>query len=910
MAADRKRTIGRDAQFALFEARIDDALRGDGSTTLLSGEPGVGKTHLLRAWSAHARVRGFRIGTAINYPFAAQAYAPIAEACRALAQDDRRTLPRDAADRALFTRLLGLYAPDDDAGETAWQKRRLFVIVREFLEQLSATTPILMAVDDVQWIDPESLEVVQYLADSVCSLRVVLVLAARRDEMPSIRSANEVLVAPLAAHETRELIFRTIPPGRSLSGRMIDEICRRSEGNPLFASDLVRNALDDPSNQELPGNVQQSVAARLATIPPRCVEILEVAAALGPAIDIDLLRALCSTSRKEEADTFRAARMLGLTNERRPSCEALRFRHELIREAIYERLTAIERRDLHERIATLLDTAPKPVPPDRLAWHWNAAGRPDRTAAYSERAGDLATTQGAFASARDHFERAIGTASLAPAHVARVGEKLGHAHNLLGAAREAYGHFAAAATYYCAVGDRKGIARISLRLATAAHRLADADATLRHCREAIAATDADDPERFAAEVLLAMYHAFRGEIDEAQIFLTKAKAFAGERDRAYVVRLHAASAAIANAIGEFDVCQASASDAVKAAEAYGDPAILANSWTLLADFARQQANYPAACDGFDRAIQVADRYALTYTSAYARLTAADMACLRGDLARAHTLLCYACALGVQSRFVQFYAAAIGIPIALAADDDVLLERLDDRALLDTVLETGSDRDAAALAAAHAELHFARGDHCGALTLVRAALARLQDATYVYEALLKLARFGGPAEARRAAALFGDIDTAQPVVRVHALLVRAIVEAHDGDLTSRDRSLAQAGSLAAEFGFAFLAALADELSAQRDSARARYQQIGATGDVRRLSEGEPRPREHALQALTRREREVATLVAEGRSNRAIAGHLSLSNRTVEHHVAAVFSKLEVRSRTELAARIARATTVSL
>ena len=117
MAPDRTRMVGRGEQLAFFEARLDDVLRRDGSTTLFYGEPGIGKTRLLRAWTGAARVRGFKIGAATNYPFARDAYASIAEACRILAQGEPRAQPRDAADRALFVRFLGLFAPETDARE-------------------------------------------------------------------------------------------------------------------------------------------------------------------------------------------------------------------------------------------------------------------------------------------------------------------------------------------------------------------------------------------------------------------------------------------------------------------------------------------------------------------------------------------------------------------------------------------------------------------------------------------------------------------------------------------------------------------------------------------------------------------------------------------------------------------------
>ncbi|MEA2666038.1 MAG: hypothetical protein QOI11_2982, partial [Candidatus Eremiobacteraeota bacterium] len=529
-----QRLVGRDEECAYFEARLDDALRHDGSLTILYGASGHGKTRLLRAWSDAAAARGFTVAAGACFPFAREAYAPLAEACRTLARSEPRAVPRADAGRALFTRFLDLFGAEHDEREGPWQKRRLFVLVREFLERLGKYAPALLVVDDAQWIDAESLEIVNYLATQLGGLRVALALAARggadgggafasaASAIERLPASYRVALGPLEPSETRELVFGLVPPGRTLPHRLVDEICRRSEGNPLFAEHLVGAALENAATA-LPTSVRQSVEARLGELPPRAGRVLEVAAALGTAIDVDALRALEPLERGEESALFRAARDAGLIADGARG-EPPRFRHELIRQAVYERATAFERRELHERIAAHLERHRPAVAPGVLAAHWDDAGRLDRAALYAERAGDLAAEHFAFATAREHFERALRSPALDSAARARLEEKLGAAHDLLGSARDAYDAFARAVALAQANGAH-GPARLFVQMANAAYRLSDADAALRHCADAIAATAEDEPERFAAEVLLATFHAYRAEIDEARRRLANADRF-------------------------------------------------------------------------------------------------------------------------------------------------------------------------------------------------------------------------------------------------------------------------------------------------------------------------------------------------------------------------------------------------
>jgi predicted ATPase/DNA-binding CsgD family transcriptional regulator len=909
--------VGRDEECAYFEARLDDALRHDGSLTILYGAPGHGKTRLLRAWSESAAARGFAVAATSCFPFAREAYAPLADACRILARGEPRAVPRADAGRALFIRFLDLFSADRDARETPWQKRRLFVIVREFLARLGKYAPALIVIDDAQWIDAESLEIVHYLATQLQGLRIALAIAARdifeggpfatgASSIERLPSAYCVTLNPLQPSATRELVFELVPAGRTLPHRLVDEICHRSEGNPLFAEHLVGSVLERTVTG-LPASVRQSVETRLADLPPGAGRLLEVAAALGMAIDIETLRALEPLERDEETAILRAARDAGLIVDGARG-EPPHFSHELIRQAIYERATAFERRELHERIAAYLERREPAVAPGALAAHWEDAGRLDQASVYAERAGDLAAGRFAFATARDHFERALRSPALMPAARARLEEKLGLAHDLLGSAREAYDAFARAVAHHRASSTGGETARLDVRMANAAYRLSDAEAALRHCADAIAATAEDDPERFAAEVLLATFHAYRAELDEAQYRLARADRFRGEREPAYMSRRHIAAATIANVLGHTDASLAAAGEAVRTAEAFGDPALLANCLTMHAVFTQTRGDYGAAQAGFERAIAVADANALTYTSAYARLSAAYVAFLRGDTPGAHALLRFALVLQVEGTFERSVAAAVGIPIALAVEDDALLERLADKALLTDVLSNASEHNAAVVAAAHAELRFARGDTVGAAALIERTLPRLRSAVYADEALLKFARFGSRAHARCAARLFDTVTTRDdPAVQTHTLLVRAVLAQRDGAAAECVRHAEEALAVAGRHGLRALEALACELTGDTAAATELYRTTGAVRDVRRLGGEQAAPRgPRASGALTRREQQVAELVAEGLANRAIAKRLALSDRTVEHHVAAVFAKLDLRSRAELAVLIAAGT----
>jgi DNA-binding NarL/FixJ family response regulator len=913
--ARKTRFIGRVSERASFDARIDDALRSDGSLTLLFGEGGIGKTALLRAWTEAARSRACAVAAVANFPFAREPYAPIAELCRSLARTYPRCLPRGEG-RPLFARFLELL-PIKDAGDAEpWQKRRLFVLVREFFERLAAATPFVLAIDDAHWLDPESVELLAYLAPHFSELRSVLVLASRADpasvdgdgvSLASLErhpSCYRIVIGPLAVDETRELIYALQPAGRRLSQRTIDDICRRCLDTPLFAEALVRSALDGGSALALPASVEQSVNERLAQFERVDAALLEAASVIGLRIDLETLEHAFAVPVADAVRVLRAAREKGLIVD--GAHGELQFAHEFIREAVYARLTSIERRDDHRRIAVHLQAREAPAPAAERYRHVHGAGDWLEAAVIAEHAGDDAMGRFAFATARNFYDAAFSANVLEAADAARVAEKLGEAHDLLGSHREAAACFSHADDYARAVGDHVRQGHMAIRLAVAAGRMSEPDAEEQHCERALVCCNHAGPDAFAAEVLLALHQVNRIDVERAAVHLERADLLASDHKSSFGVRHLVARAAIANLRGDIAGWRAASFDAVAAAEGFGDPALLANVWSYVADYARLRGEPELARRGFADAIATADRYGLTFTAAKSRLAAADMAYSEGRVADAHALVREAAALQVDSPYARMQASAVGLPIALAAGDAFLCDRLNDVELLDAPRLGELQPLTVSFIAALAEVRARHGGPEQAQRLIAQTLPHIRSAALTDSALLTFARYGNAASARAAARLLeSSADRDDPIACVRIPLAAAFAALAEGD-NSASRALAdEARERAAAAKSPLLNALACELAGDIAAALRIYSDCGATGDVRRLATPQTSRASRAADDLTRRESEVAVLIADGLSNRAIAERLSVSERTVEHHVAATFGKLGLRSRAQLTAFILRA-----
>jgi DNA-binding CsgD family transcriptional regulator len=376
--------LEREAEMALLDAGLSDARAGSGSVVLVQGPAGIGKSRLLGAAGTRAadsgtrvlRARGGELERDFAFGVARQLFEP---ALAALGPVERGAALQGAA--ALAAPVVEL---DVDRGGRADGGDRLFAVMHGLYwlcANLASEHPLVIAVDDVQWADEQSVRWLAYLARRLADVPALVVLAARVDEStPASSSLAAIAAEPL----TRTLQPR--PLSVSAVGALVADVTgvqpspevarachERSAGNPFvlreLSSALVESgiAADRPEAAEgvagvLPGTVARSVLARLDRLPKPAVSLARAVAVLGTDVHLIDAARLADLDEETAADTMDVLAEAGLLLPGTP----LRFVHPLMREAIYEDLPTGRRLYQHRRAADVLAAR---TAPERIAAH-------------------------------------------------------------------------------------------------------------------------------------------------------------------------------------------------------------------------------------------------------------------------------------------------------------------------------------------------------------------------------------------------------------------------------------------------------------------------------------------------------------------------------------------------------------
>ncbi len=917
--------VGRDAELEDLGRALTALGTGEPGALVLVGEAGIGKSALLRAAADEARRAGARVleGRAAEY----EGEVPFGLAVDAL---DEPVATLHPARRAAVAGDLGGVLPSagDGAAATAGpaERFRLHRALRALIEHFAQERPVVLILDDVHWADPASVEWVLHLLRRPPAGGVLLIAALRPigpadDLLDAVRSSpggRSLTLGPLPEAAADALVRAVADPQRRA------QITREAGGNPLYLGELVRAAAT--AGDRLPATLLAAIGLEVRRLAPAARALIDGAAIAGDPFDVDLA-AVAAGLGDDVAGPLDELAASGLA---RPGGDprSFVFRHPLVRRAVREATPPGWRLNAHARVADALRE--RGAPPAALAHHLEQSARPGDARAVTElvRAAE-ATVDGSPAAAARWYAAALRLdtgAGRAPLLVpmALALASSGRLEESRAALEEALGLLAGAppAERLPVVGacaqveqllgrHREAIARLEseverapaqaraaleIELATAGLYLVDAELLHRWAPRALADADGAVPGLVVGAAALVALDALWSGRDEERgaAFARAAAAFDRLTDEELAERIDAALlfGFCQGLSDQVDASFATLTRGLRVARATRQDAFLATLTNVRGMLAINLGDLDVALADAEAAEEMFRLAGARYQLNWALWTRALIQYHRGEAVEADRAAQEALELIATLEDTTITVTGrCNIPVLRAEEDPdgaieamvaaggPLLERTDPSwsawllvELVRAAIAAGRTEDAERWAA-HIETLVQRHQlrtHRGRALVARAELAHAAgDHT------------GAAARAAEAAATFDDLGAG-----IEALDARVVEGRARAALGEREPAVELLQGVAAQ-------AAAWHAFRLRDLAARELRRLGT-----RVAAPGRRAADRAGGLLSERETEIARLVADGRSNKQVAGALFLSEKTIENNLSRIYAKLGVRTRAEL------------
>jgi tetratricopeptide (TPR) repeat protein len=385
--------VGREPELRQLQSAFDAAASGQGSLTMVVGEPGIGKTALTEQLATYAALRGGKalVGHCYEEGSLSLPYLAFIEAMRSYAAgrdvtELKKELGQGARDVAKIVsevreRLAIQPGPKESPEE---EKYRLMQAVTEFLGNIAQSQPLVIVLEDLHDADLGTLEMLGHVARNLGNKRLLLLgtyrdievdrthpLSSSLADLRRLPSFNRVLLRGLNADEVRRMLASLA--GQEVPWSLAEAVHRQTEGNPLFVQEVVRYLAeegvfvrdkgrwqskgDTPVEMRIPDGLRDVIGKRLSSLSESCNKVLSVAAVIGRDFNLEVLQNVSGLSDDDLFKSLEEARKAAVIEERTGTGAIVnyRFAHAFFRQTLYEEIIAPRRIRLHQQVARALE---------------------------------------------------------------------------------------------------------------------------------------------------------------------------------------------------------------------------------------------------------------------------------------------------------------------------------------------------------------------------------------------------------------------------------------------------------------------------------------------------------------------------------------------------------------------------
>ncbi|MEX1255402.1 MAG: AAA family ATPase [Dehalococcoidia bacterium] len=488
--------VGREKELCQLHERLQEAVAGQGGVALVRGEVGVGKTRLLRQFARSAAGEGVVL-TEGNWYESQQtpAYVGFRECLLQLVAQNavRRTIrPESPYVRDLarldpeFARLLGV--EPDRLGDSD-EPYRLWQGVSLLLKAAARAAPTIVVLDDLQWADQGSLELLGFLGRDVGETRLLILAAYREDDVAddhpllksiwSLRQARSLSVINLRGLNSTEVrSMAESVSGSRVDDPVLDSLYELTQGNPLFVEEMMRDLVSRevmssthaPESmvallgKQVPEGIREVMARRLSVLSSECQYFVQLAACVGRHFDFSLIGQVGDLGQPALLALTQEATLASIVEESAPGL--FFFSHPLMREVVYNAMTAPSKIATHQRVAIALEAqygATAAAHSQEIANHLVSAGSladPRQTLTYCVEGARQARALFAFDEARRLASAGLGALERVGTDLPRLRAalllQLGYAESVSGLPDDGLQRYRDALAIYEAQGDDEG----------------------------------------------------------------------------------------------------------------------------------------------------------------------------------------------------------------------------------------------------------------------------------------------------------------------------------------------------------------------------------------------------------------------------------------------------------------------